>query len=217
MKTIISVLALSALAAGASAQQIADRTTLMGLLTSSTTDDFETYRIASGGADNLDISAMDSTSIANGQGPGLVNAGAKYADPSGVQLQWNGDTYFGMDTQTILSNGTSGDISISYAGFVQAVGIDTKGFSGFPWNGFMDVYNGGLIDTISLSIASGGSETAFAGYLNAGGITGVVIRSANYSWSPVIDNSTYGVVPEPLSIVALASGLVAMVARRRRK
>lgn len=216
MKLGLTIAAFSLLTVCALAQQVSDRATLMGILSSSSTDDFEKYDVGFGDAVTTGVSSLDSSTIVDGQGPGLVNPGATY---SGGPIQWNGDTYFSLDTKTILINGSTGEIDIDYGVFVQAVGIDTKGFSGFPWTGSMDVYNGAtLIDSVALSIVGGGTETAFAGYRNDAGITRVVIHSTAYTWSPIIDNSTYGVtaVPEPVSTLALAGGLVAFLRKRRR-
>lgn len=201
----------------ATAQVIGDRATLNALLVSSTTDDFETYRVAVGSAENLDIWSLDSTSIANGQGPGLVNPGATYSDPSAAQLQWNGDTYFGLTTKTILANGVNGAIRIDYANFTQAMGLDAENFGGYPYDGSMQVWNGAtLVDTVNFSLGGGTSEFKFVGYRNDAGITHVILSSPNYNWSPIIDDHTYGVVPEPATLLALGAALAAMVRRRRK-
>lgn len=217
MKSTILVVSAVAASSLAGAQQINTRAALNALLVSSTTDDFESFAIGVGGAVNLDVSILDSSSIANGQGPGLVNPGAKYSDPSSTQLQWNGDQYFGLNTKTLLSNGASGDIRIDYANFTQAMGVDVKVFSGFGFQGTMDVYNGAnLVGSVNLSLAGNAGEFFFAGYQNAAGITHVVVKSPTWSWSPIIDDHTYGVVPEPATIVALGAGLAALLRRRRK-
>ncbi len=218
MRSASLVLVLTGLVAAASAQQIFDRGTLNSLLTSSTSDDFERYSIVAGGADSLGTPILDSTTIANSQGPGLVNFGATYSDGSGVQLQWNGDSYYGLVTKTLLANGYGGMIRIDYAGSVQAMGLDARAFAGYAYSGFMDVFNGStVVGSVAFSLTSGGSESEFLGYQNAGGITHVEISSTNYGWSPIIDDHTYGTVPEPFTLTVLAGASLAFFGRRRRK
>lgn len=218
MKKNLLLLGLAAVAAGANAQQIADRATLNSLLTSSSTDDFEKYDVAVGFADNLDTAVLDSNTVTNGQGPGLVLPGATYTDPSGVHLQWNGDQYVGMNSKTLLSNGTTGDIRMDYSGFVQAMGVDVKVFAGFGFDGQVDFFNGTqLLGTVKVSLAGLAGESVFAGWQNAAGITNVMVSSANYPWSPIIDDHTYGVVPEPATLSALGLGILALAKRRRNR
>jgi len=208
-----------AICSGAFAQQIMTRGALNALLTSSTSDDFEAFQIGVGAATNLDIASLDSNSIALGQGPGLVKPGATYVDPTGVHLQWNGDQYVGLNSKTILANGGGGGtIKINYNVFTQAMGLDAKAFLGFGYTGTMDVYDnaGALVGSANFGLGTGGGETSFIGWQNNAGIGSVVISSPNFSWSPIIDDHTYGVVPEPVSMIALGTGLLAL-ARRRRK
>lgn len=200
---------------GASAQQINDRATLNSLLTSSVTDDFESFDIGSGGATTTDVSSLDSGSVVNGQGPGLVNPGATYSGDGSIQ--WNGDQYYNIATKSILDNSSNGTLKIDYANGTQAMGLDANNFVGFGYSGQMDVYNGAsLVGTVKFNLAGNGGETVFLGYQNAAGITSVVISSPTYSWSPIIDNHTYGVVPEPFSMATLGIGALALLRRKRK-
>ena len=118
MKTILkmSIAVGAVVAANASADIVPDRATLDGILGgSAVTEDFESFSVAFGSADSLDVASLDAFTIANGQGPGLVQPGATYWDPSATQLQWNGDTYFGLESQTLLSNGSTGQIGVDVA------------------------------------------------------------------------------------------------------
>lgn len=216
MKTQTIALMVVISVSGAYAQQIGDRATLNSLLASSTTDDFESYNISSGSATGMNVTFLDSLTIVNGQGPGLVNVGATYSDPSILQMQWNGDQYFGLNSKTILSNGSTGAIRIDYSGGVHAMGLDARAFSGFGYSGVMDVYNGATsVGSIGFSLTNGGSESVFLGWQNGGGITHVIVSSGAFSWSPIIDDHTYGAVPEPMTMAVLGAGL-AFLSRRRK-
>jgi hypothetical protein len=220
MKRTLIFLGLLSIAGISSAQQVATRANLNSLLTASTTDDFEKYSIVAGGADTTDAISMDSTTVVNGQGPGLVNAGATYLNPGGSHIQWNGDQYFGINTKSILINGNDGAIEIDYANPTQAMGLDADNFQGFGYSGIMDVYSGAtIVGSLNFSLSGAAGETTFLGWQNTGGITKVVVHSGNFGFSPIIDNHTYGTistVPEPASICAIGFGALALLRRRRK-
>jgi hypothetical protein len=97
------------------------------------------------------------------------------------------------------------------------MGVDVENFDGFGYSGTMEVYNGAtLVDTVAMTLGGSSGEFVFMGYQNAGGITHVIFDSPTYSWSPIIDDHTYGAVPEPTTIIALGAGLAALLARRRK-
>jgi hypothetical protein len=174
--------------------QIQTRADLLARLgPNATLEGFESYSIASGSADNLNLPCLDDTSIANGQGPGLVQPGALYCDPSGNTLQWNGDQYYQLTTQTILSNG-AGTIRITYTQPVAAMGVDLLGYIGYPYSGTATVYDtaSNVVGTVNFSITTGGSERFFVGWANAAGIGSVEIASSAFFWSPLIDDHAYG-------------------------
>ena len=192
---VAGVAALSIINAPAAAGPINDRATLDALLGANQIfEDFESFDIGFGGAVNLDVTVLDENAIANGQGPGLVESGATYIDPASVQLQWNGDGYFGLQTKTLLSNGGAGAIEIEYTTVVQAAGFDLRAFQGFGYSGTVEFYDTGnnLLGSVPVTLSSGGTENVFAGWEDAGGIGRVVVRSSNYAWSPLIDNHGYG-------------------------
>jgi hypothetical protein len=187
----------SALAQGCGADgPILTRTDLLARLGSSAViEGFETFSVPAGIGVNLDIYCMDSTSIANGQGPGLVQSGAQYCDPSGTRLQWNGDQYFQRTTQTLMANGTGGEIRITYTQPVAAMGFDLDAFYGYPYSGTATIYDTAtnVVGTVNFALTTGGSERFFVGFAHAAGIGRVDIVSSAYSWSPKLDDHAYGV------------------------
>jgi hypothetical protein len=192
----ISVAAPTASAGGCGPDgQILTRTDLLTRLGGNAVlEGFEAFSIGLGGAVNLDVTCLNDASIANGQGPNLVQPGATYCDPSGVQLQWNGDQYFARTTKTILSNGATGSIHMTYTQTVKAMGVDLSAFSGWPYTGTATIYDtaNAVIGTVPFSMSSGGTERFFVGWAHTAGIGRVEIVSATYPWSPKIDDHAYG-------------------------
>ena len=214
---IIVMVGAIALASTADAGLILDRGTLDDLLGGNQTlEDFESFDIAQGTATNLDVFELDSDTITNGQGPGLVEPGARYLDPSQTRLQWNGDQYFGLESKTLLSNGATGTIELLYDSVVTAMGVDLRAVEGFGYDGVFDVYDTAdtLLGSVSFHLTNGGPENVFLGWEHAGGIGRVVAHSSAFSRSPIIDNHAYGRVPAPGAIALL--GLAGLMGRRRR-
>jgi len=172
--------------------QIPDRATLDSILGGNQTlEDFESFVIADGLATGLDVNPLDDTSIANGQGPGLVEDGASYLATPGF-LQWNGNNYYSLQSRTFLANGEV--LEITYDPAVTAMGLDARAFVGFGFAGAMNVYDTGnnLVGTINFSLSSGGSENVFLGWEWTSGISRVTLDDLSHPWSPVIDNHGYG-------------------------
>jgi hypothetical protein len=195
---------------------IPNRGTLNTLLAGGgTTDDFESYVVADGLAQHdLSVPSLNNTTLVNGQGPGLVHAGATYVFTGGY-IQWNGNNYFGLQTKTILA--LAQVLEIDYTSPVKAMGIDLEEFSGNPdgtGTPFTDsvtaqVYGpGGLIYT-SPPINLSGPTAVFFGFEDSGGIVRVVFTGSTNIWSPIIDNHTYGGAPTPTSVPTMTEwGLI---------
>ncbi|MCC7290606.1 MAG: hypothetical protein IT449_00930 [Phycisphaerales bacterium] len=156
-----------------------------------TTDDFEAFSIADGGATSNANTVLDETTIYEGQGPGLVNDGASYLTTS--DLQWNGNGYFSLPTRTILGNSGDNTILIRYDAFTQAMGVDVLAFSGYGDNAVVDVYDtaGAPIGSMTVSIP-GDASPLFVGFHHNAGIGSVRLTHTNWSWSPILNDHTYG-------------------------
>jgi hypothetical protein len=217
-QSAIGAFLVAALAGTAAAGQISDRTTLDTILgVNQILEDFESFEISAANAVGLDVFTLDNTNTANGQGPGLVEPGANYLDPSQIGLQWNGDNYFGINSKTLMAAGNAGMMTITYSTAVTAMGIDLRAFSGFGYSGTVTVFDtsGAVISTTNISLASGGPESVFFGWENAAGIGSVEIHSSSYTWSPIIDNHGYGAVPTPGTASLLLIGGLLSTRRRR--
>lgn len=218
MKKIFFGIGGLALALSANAQQINSRVDLTTLLTTSVTDDFETFSIADGNATVTDVTSLAWDTVVSGQGPNLVNFGAIYGTGDEfVQLQWNGNGYYGLNTKTLVSN--TNTLWFSFGPEITAFGFDAKSFEGFGYEGTFSVYNNvTLLGSVNFGVSGVAGSSTFLGWQNADGITHAILTDNNHSFSPIIDDNTYGAVnavPEPASMATLALGGLALLRRRR--
>lgn len=188
----------SLLASAASAQQIPDRATLDQLLgPNQAFEDFESYSIGAGNAVDLSVSSLDDTTVAQGQGPGLVEPGATYLSVGSSPLFWNGDQYHGLGSRTIESGNQS--IRIQYTPPAQAVGFDATNFETFGYPGkatFRDASDN-VVGVMIFTLNGVANERVFVGWQHEGGIARVDILTTAFSWSPLIDDHGYGSMGPP--------------------
>ena len=199
---------------------VPDRSTLNAILgASAVTETFEGYSISAGNAEVLGVTTLDSTTVANGQGPGLVIGGFSI---SSSELQWNGNGYYGLSTESVSG---SDPLTIDFTSLTRAFGVDLETYSGFPNTFNATVYATdnttviGMISGISVPTPS----AVFFGFQDTAGIGSVTFSDASAGFSPVLDNLEFGsggAVPEPSSIVlgctAALIGLVYSLRRRKR-
>ena len=201
----------------AEAGLIADRATLDALLgPTAVTEDFERFQIGFGDAVNLDVATLDSSTIANGQGPGLVVPGVRFVSSS--QLQWNGPGWFGQPSKDLLSNSGDSTLLVDFTAATSAFGLELLSFTGFPDTAMVTIY---ASDDATVLATFSGIPVAgeFFGFTDPGGIGGARLTGV-FPWSPIIDNLEFGrvtAVPEPSSLLMTTGGILGLALLRRRR
>lgn len=169
--------------------QLPTRTALRALIGGmGTLESFERFIVASGNSALLATTTLDSTTVTNGQGPGLVVAGVTLGSPG--NLQWNGNNYFSLSTRTI--NGGANPLVVDFAAPAAAFGVDLSAFSGHPYTAVVTVFAADdttvLYGPLAVSVAAAPSRTFF-GYEEATGIGRVELRNQNQTqYSAIIDD-----------------------------
>jgi hypothetical protein len=204
LATIAALLVTASLAAAEG--QIATRAELMQMLGAYTTDDYETMDVADGETMNTGLTALDATTVVDGQGPGLVHSGTTYTSIRGP-FTWVGNNYLDLiPTRTLIAwNPTEANplepqlffaITIHFDEKPQAFGVDILRF-GEMGQITVEVYetDDAFAQEFYLPTPVAG-EPYFFGFFREGGLTDVVVKNTLFGtiWSPNIDNFTYGVL-----------------------
>ena len=192
-----------------------------------TIEDFESYVVGYGTNGSAGDTAFDSTSVLNGQGPGLVKPGLSFSGGAGTQ--WNGPGYFGSPSKEYLRYGdiTIKPMVIDFSIVLTAFGLDLRAYSGFGTTAAMDIYatdDTTLIGSLTGISLSASGVPVFAGWENNTGIGKVVLSQTPWGsgWSPIIDNLEYGgtpvaAVPEMSSLFVWSLLVCAGAVATRRK
>lgn len=194
MKFILPLACFSVLSASAFAQ---------------THDTFDSFSVAFGGAEIFaGIASFDETTVfPNGSGPNLVADGCTYST-SGDAIQWNGDTYFGMSTVTVMGNGQV--FSLAYDVPTTNLSFTLQTFNGYPDSASVTVYDaaGSILSSTSGISVPDATPVPFS---YSGLPASSVSISAGASWGPILDDHIYDGVPSgPVySIAGLVGGSTA--------
>ena len=199
---------------------ISDRTQLNTILGGSgVTENFENYNVPDGDSGGLQAT-LDSSTVVNGQGPGLVVNGVTFVAGSS-NLQWNGANYFGSPSKELVA--LSQPMNIDFSVPVNAFGLDLRAFTGFGDTATVTIFgtdDSTVLDTISSIGLAGTGVPVFFGYQDIAGIGKIELTQQSLFWSPIIDNLTFGQsaaasTPEPSTVLGLGLlGLGALVKRQ---
>ena len=199
---------------------ISDRTQLNTILGGSgVTENFENYNVPDGNGDELQAT-LDSSTVVNGQGPGLVVNGVTFVAGSS-NLKWNGANYFGSPSKELVA--LSQTMNIDFSVPVNAFGLDLRAYQGFGDTATVTIFgtdDSTVLDTISSIGLAGTGVPVFFGYQDIAGIGKIELTQQSQFWSPIIDNLTFGQsaaasTPEPSTVLGLGLlGLGALVKRQ---
>ncbi|GCL53714.1 hypothetical protein NIES3806_10500 [Microcystis aeruginosa NIES-3806] len=199
---------------------ISDRTQLNTILGGSgVTENFENYNVPDGNGDELQAT-LDSSTVVNDQGPGLVVNGVTFVAGSS-NLKWNGANYFGSPSKELVA--LSQTMNIDFSVPVNAFGLDLRAYQGFGDTATVTIFgtdDSTVLDTISSIGLAGTGVPVFFGYQDIAGIGKIELTQQSGSWSPMIDNLTFGQsaaasTPEPSTVLGLGLlGLGALVKRQ---
>jgi hypothetical protein len=170
---------------------------------SAVTETFETFQVPPNPLGMAGFfGPLTSNSIVRGQGPGLVKPGISFQVPS--ELQWYDTTAFGGNSKRLSFS--SGDAyNISFDPPVHAFGIDFTAIPMTSGSSSLYVYDttGDTVGRFEYGTVNDPQTPTFVGFAHPDGIGGIGILT--FGGGPILDNFTFGRVPEPsgISIAAL--------------
>jgi hypothetical protein len=164
-----------------------------------TTETFSHFSLASGAAANLDCSALNSTAVCNGQGPGLVVPGINITFGSQTG-QWNGVNYFGSPAQEVAAKGQP--LTVTFTTPVTAFGVYVRAYTGFAATATATILGPddatviGTIPNVTLNNTTG---LVFIGWQASSGIGAVQFTQSGQGYSAPIENLEFGGTASPIS------------------
>jgi len=172
-------------------------------------EDFESYVVATGNAENTGVFSIDDTTITGtGQGPGLVADGVTYRCNGGAGMQWNGPAWFGQVSKNVLGNTSDGAVYFDLDAPATSVSFDLSAFDGFPDNAVMTIRNSGGSVIFTSGSISLPSATPVPFSYSGSDIRFVEIQGSNFSWSPILDNLCVGGGGLTLNVIGACPGPV---------
>lgn len=183
------------------------------------TEDFEAYKFPTNTAERVGTE-VDATSVIDGQGPGLVQAGVRFIQaPAGEGLQWDRQFQYGLTSAAMVSDS---ELIVDFTVPVSHAGFNMFWFDvGFPLANpsTVQVY---AADDVTMLYSTNifepfAPDSYFFGYTDSRGIGRIVLfrdEGDDLGVSPMIDNLTFGFVPEstvgPLLSIALSGQQVTL-------
>lgn len=173
---------------------------------SCTTEDFEAYALPAGSAENLfGITILDETTIANGQGPGLVQDGCVYISMGG-DFQWNDAGYYGQVNRNIVAS--SNTIKLEYDTTVGVVNFNLSAFDGYSDTATIEAFDSGGVSLGVVGPLAIPNATPVPVSFTVPGIKTITIVGT-LVWSPLLNDHVFctdsGSMP-PVQTAGLPSG-----------
>ncbi len=194
----------------ARADFLPDRASLNALLGArAVSEPFETYAVESPrDPDILNTATLSSATVVNGeQGPGLVKPGIVFsldlsASPT-PSLQWNPSGYFGLSTKTLAGRGIL--LTITFTAPTTAFGVSVKTYVQFTDTVIAVIYAAdGVTELSRRNLSLVGTGDVFLGYSNPdAGIGRVTLTSTTRTFTPVIDDLSFGALPKAPLVLAV--------------
>lgn len=209
--TAVTAIVLVLTPALAQAGLIADRVSLQAQLgVAAVNEDFESW--TSDIINESSLQVLDADTVVAGNGPGIVNPGLRFEnidihrDSSYLQLDRRGQ--YNIPSGSLL--GGNGGLLIDFLSPVSHAGFDFFQFSGYADSATVRVFAADDVTEIYVTPltldAPDAPASTFFGYADPGGIGSIQIESTGQNWSPLIDDLTYGNIPEPGSACLLGLG-----------
>jgi hypothetical protein len=181
---------------------------------SAVTADFETYSIQPDKFVGIGA-PLDSQRIVNGQGPGLVPPGVAIAERT--ELQWYGTTVFGGNSKRLgFSSGSP--YTITFNPPIVAFGVDLLSLPNHGDTVNIEVYSGpGRIGSFDSPLVDDPQRPTFVGFRSPSFLKISSVFISTFEGGPILDNLTFGRVPEPTTAMITAVGVAMLHSLRRRR
>ncbi|MEM0519413.1 M36 family metallopeptidase [Aequorivita flava] len=177
-----------------------------GVANTCTTEDFETYVLPTGTSEVLPgVTTLDENTVANGQGPGLVQDGCVYQVPSGY-FQWNAAGYFGQVNKNIVGN-TTNTMNLIYDTPVHSVNFNLSAFNGFADTATIEAFDTGGVSLGVVGPVAIPDATPVPVSFAIPGIKTITIVGSR-GWTPLLNDHVFcfSSVLVPVQTAGLPSG-----------
>lgn len=161
-------------------------------------EDFEKYDIAFGESDSLCAQLLDENTLTCGglQGPSLVIDGCVYSCHPNSRMYWLGRGYGGVNSKCITSDPYLGTLdrrlTLTYDSPVRNVRFTLCALNGYPDVAQIAVFNSLGVQIQNLGPLPLPDADPIAIEIHGDDIRTIHIQGSRHSWSPILDNHSFG-------------------------